>query len=70
MKLLKCEKGQVSAELLIIIAALVAVAVILVTQLGDTASKGADRINNKSDDLFKKIDKIEPTNYTATDATE
>ena len=56
----KCEKGQVSAELLIIIAALIAVAVILVTQLGNTAATSAEKVNSKSEDVFKKIDEIQP----------
>ena len=62
--MLKCEKGQVSAELLIIIAALIAVAAILVTQLGNTATKSATAVQTKSDDLLKKIEDIQPVNST------
>lgn len=56
----KCEKGQVSAELLVIMAALIAVAIILVTQLSDTAKQSADAVNKKSKSVLEKIDEIEP----------
>jgi preprotein translocase subunit SecG len=52
------QKAQSSAELIIVIAAVLAVAVILVKQLQETASKGAKKMGEKSDKLFKEIDKI------------
>lgn len=66
----KCEKGQVSVELLIIMAVVVGIAALLVTQLGNTSSTSAQRINNKSQDLFDKIDKLDSVNSTPVDGTQ
>jgi uncharacterized protein (UPF0333 family) len=52
------ERGQVSAELIIVIAAVLAVALIFVTQLGETAKKGSAELGNKSDDVLAAIRKI------------
>jgi uncharacterized protein (UPF0333 family) len=52
------EKGQVSAELIIVIAAVLAVALIFVTQLGETAKKGSAELSNKSDEVLAAIRKI------------
>ncbi len=51
-------KGQVSAELIIVIAAVLAVAMIFITQLTETAQKGSAELGNKSDDLIEAIRKI------------
>ncbi|MEK6923904.1 MAG: class III signal peptide-containing protein [Candidatus Micrarchaeota archaeon] len=48
-------RGQVSAELLIVIAAVLAVAVILVTQLQSTAQKGSDAVSTQVDKALEKI---------------
>lgn len=58
MKLLNDEKGQISAELIIIMAAVLAVALIVVTQLQSTAEKGSEKIGEKSKDIFDKLDNI------------
>ena len=52
------ERGQVSAELIIVIAAVLAVALIFVTQLGETAKKGSAELGNKSEDVLAAIRKI------------
>lgn len=57
-KLLREESAQVSAELIIVIAAVLAVAVILVKQLRDTAQDGSKKMSEKSDKLLSEIDKI------------
>ncbi len=51
-------KGQVSAELLIIIAAVLAVAILLVTNMKTTATKASGSMSNKSDALLNEIDSI------------
>lgn len=51
-------KGQISVELIIVLAAVVALVLLLVTQLQKTSSEGAKVIEKKSDDIFKKIGDI------------
>ncbi len=52
------ERAQISVELIIVLAAVIAVAIVLVSQLQKTAEKGAKSLGDKSDDVFKQIDKI------------
>ncbi|HLD62369.1 MAG TPA: hypothetical protein VI875_00715 [Candidatus Norongarragalinales archaeon] len=49
------DEAQVSAELLIVIAALVAVALVLITQLQNTAEKGKKVLGNATDKAFDRI---------------
>ncbi|MEM4254809.1 MAG: hypothetical protein QXR53_00570 [Candidatus Norongarragalinales archaeon] len=49
------DEAQVSAELLIVIAALVAVALVLITQLQNTAEKGKKVLSNATDKAFDQI---------------
>lgn len=49
------ERAQVSAELIIVIAALIAVAVVLITQLQNTAQTGKKVLGNETDKAFDKI---------------
>ncbi|MFH1286104.1 MAG: class III signal peptide-containing protein [Candidatus Micrarchaeota archaeon] len=51
-------KGQISAEMIIIIAVVLAVAILLATQLYDTAKEGNKRVDKSSEDVFDKIDDI------------
>ena len=53
------EKAQVSAELIIVIAALIAVAVVLVTQLQNSAKKGVSKLGEKTTDVLYGIDDIQ-----------
>lgn len=62
MKLLKVvkeflreDRAQVSAELIIVIAALIAVAIVLITQLQNTAKKGSKVLAQETDKAFKEI---------------
>lgn len=55
---LKEERAQVSAELIIVIAALVAVAIVLVTQLQNTAKTGGKLLSNETSKVFKAIREI------------
>lgn len=52
------EKGQVSAEMLIIIAALIAVAIVLIGQLQNSAKTGAKNLEAKNAAAWKEIDQI------------
>jgi len=49
------KKGQVSIELIIIIAAVLAVALILVTQLQKTALTGSDIMGKESNSTLDKV---------------
>jgi len=52
------ERAQVSIEMIIVLAALVAIVLLLVSQLQKTAEKGADVFGRKSEDIFDKIGDI------------
>ncbi len=49
------DDAQVSAELLIVIAALVAVALVLITQLQNTAQQGKKILKNATNKAFDEI---------------
>ncbi|MFH1663684.1 MAG: class III signal peptide-containing protein [archaeon] len=51
-------KAQVSVEMIVLLAAVVAVALILVTQLQKTGTKGAEVIEKKADRIFDEISDI------------
>ncbi len=54
-----CEQtAQISVELIIVLAAVVAIVLILVSQLQETGTKGSEKIKQKTDDIFDEIDKI------------
>jgi uncharacterized protein (UPF0333 family) len=52
------ERAQISVELIIVLAAVVAIVLILVSQLQETGTKGSEKIKQKTDDIFDEIDKI------------
>ncbi len=52
---LREDRAQVSAELIIVIAALIAVAIVLITQLQNTAKKGSKVLAQETDKAFKEI---------------
>ncbi len=56
--MLSGEKAQVSIEMIIVLAALVAIVLLLVSQLQKTAEKGAQVIAKKSDSIFEEIEDI------------
>jgi len=58
MKFLKEQKAQVSIELIIVLAAVVAIVLVLVSQLQKTSASGAKKIDEKTKDIFDKIDEI------------
>ena len=51
-------KAQISAELIIIMAAVLAVALILVQSLSGTAKDASAKLSKSSDNLIKEIGKI------------
>lgn len=57
-KLLKEEKAQISAEMIILIAAIIAIVLVVITQLQKTTTKANKAVDKKADDVFKQIDKI------------
>ncbi len=52
------EEAQVSAEMLIVTAAMVAIALLLVTQLQHTATAGKETLSKQADLVFKQIKEI------------
>ena len=58
MELLKEEKAQISVELIIVLAAVVAVVLVLVSQMQATSEAGTKKLKDKSDSVLKKIDDI------------
>ncbi len=52
------EAAQVSAELIIVIAAVIAVAIVLILQLQNTAKKGSKVVGQETDKAFNEIGDI------------
>ena len=53
------QKAQISIELIIVMAAVVAVVLLLVTQLQSSSASGVKKLEQKTEDIFKKIDQID-----------
>ena len=51
-------KAQISIELIIVLAAVVALVLLFVSQLRETSEEGTKVISEKSSEIFKEIDKI------------
>lgn len=52
------EKAQISVELIIVLAAVVAVVLVLVSQLQATSEQGATKLEETAGNVFSKIDEI------------
>jgi len=52
-------KAQISIELIVILAALIVVALVLVSRFYNTSKTATEEIDGKTEDLFKKLDKLE-----------
>ncbi len=52
------EKAQISVELIIVLAAVVAVVLVLVSQIQATSEQGASKLEKTASDVFSKIDEI------------
>ncbi|MCX6801345.1 MAG: hypothetical protein NTZ73_04100 [Candidatus Diapherotrites archaeon] len=57
-EIFKEEEAQISVELIIVLAAVVAVVLLLVNQLQETSAEGSDKLKKTADEVFKKIDDI------------
>lgn len=51
-------RAQISVELIIVLAAVVAVVLILVSQLQSTSEEGSKKLKETSTNVLKKIDEI------------
>ncbi|MBI4406673.1 class III signal peptide-containing protein [Candidatus Micrarchaeota archaeon] len=51
-------KGQISAEMLVLAAAVIAIAFLLITQLESTAVQSANILSNKTDSILGAIEAI------------
>ena len=58
MGFLNEERAQISVELIIVLAAVVAVVLVLVSQIQATSTQGSNKLSETADDVFKKIDDI------------
>lgn len=58
MGFFKEEKAQISAEMIIVLAALLAVAIVLITKLTSTSKSAAEKVETKTTDLLNKIEDI------------
>lgn len=61
MKLLKDQKAQISAEMIILLAAIVAIVLVIITQLQKTTTKANNTVDKTSNKIFDKISDIEKT---------
>ncbi|MBI4043193.1 MAG: hypothetical protein HY393_00110 [Candidatus Diapherotrites archaeon] len=52
------ERAQISVELIVLLAAVVAIVLLLVSQLQSTTEKGSKVIEKKTEDIFKQIEDI------------
>jgi hypothetical protein len=52
------EKAQISVELIIVLAAVVAVVLVLVSQMQATSEAGAEKLEKEAGEVFKKIEDI------------
>lgn len=52
------EKAQVSIEIILVLAAIVAFVLLLVSRLFATGQKAAETFEEKSDDIFSEIKKL------------
>ncbi len=51
-------RGQVSAEMLVLTAAIIAIAFLLITQLESTAVKSASVMSNKTDQILESLNSL------------
>jgi len=52
------QKGQISVELIIVMAAIIAIALVLITQFQATVKEGSSAIETKRSEIFSKIGDI------------
>lgn len=54
-------KAQISLEMILVLAALIVVALLVVSKLQSAANRASETIDKRSEDLFKVINKIGKT---------
>jgi len=59
LSFLKDNKAQISAEMIIVMAALLAVAVVLITRLSSTSKNAAQKLGTLDTNLMDKINAID-----------
>ncbi len=52
-------RAQISIEMILVMAAVVAVVLLLVTQLQSSSEKGVNKLKQKTDDIFREIEEID-----------
>ena len=52
------QRAQISIELIIVLAAVVALVLLFVSQLRQTSAKGTEAIDKKTKEIFEEIEKI------------
>ena len=57
-ELLSDSKAQISAEMIILLAAIIAIVLVVVTQLQKTTNKANKSVETEADKVFDKIDEI------------
>lgn len=57
-KLSTQERGQISIEMILIMAAVVAIVLLLITQLQQSSTEGVEKLSQKTQTIFEKIDEI------------
>ncbi len=58
-KLINDTKAQISAEMIILLAALIAIVLVIVTQMQKTTTKANKSVEGTADKIFDKIDDID-----------
>jgi hypothetical protein len=58
MSFLRDNIAQISAEMIIVLAALLAVAIVLITRLSSTSKQASEKIDTKTNELLDQIDDI------------
>lgn len=58
-KIINEKKGQISAEMIILLAAIVAIVLVIITQLQKTTTKANKTVEGTADKIFDKIEDIE-----------
>ncbi len=58
-KLITDTKAQISAEMIILLAALIAIVLVIVTQMQKTTAKANKSVEGTADKIFDKIDDID-----------
>jgi uncharacterized protein (UPF0333 family) len=57
-ELLSDSKAQISAEMIILLAAIIAIVLVVITQLQKTTSKANKSVETQADKVFDKVDEI------------